>query len=309
VAEQQPVVPTPEDRRLTGTDGLLLLTVLFWGANFSVVKYALTALSPFAVNALRFTLATVALNVALLLSGPHPKLTFRRKAQLVGLGLLGYVAYQVLFIQGIHRTTAGNSAIILATVPVWVAVIGSLAGMEKVRALGWIGIALSLGGIAVLTQARASVEFSFGGATLLGDVLVLLSTLCWAGYTLLLRPMLKTCSAVQVTAVACLGALPVLLLLAAPSLLALDWSAVPTGVWFSLSFSGLFSISLGYVFWNYGVSRLGSTRASLYTNVTPAFALFIAWIWLDETLAVGQAFGVVLVLGGVMLARSFVAAK
>jgi len=309
MTEQQTNADSTQEQGLTRADGLLFVTVLFWGVNFPIVKYVLAEIPAFAFNALRFTIAAIVLSIALLFSRQDTKLSCRQIMQLVAIGLLGYVVYQVLFILGIDRTSASNPAIILATMPVWVAVIGSLAGVEEVRPLGWLGIALSLCGVVVMILAKTDAHFTFGGPTLGGDALILLGTLCWAGYTLLMRPMLKTCSAIQVTSVACLGALLPLLLLGAPSLLKLDWHAVPLGAWLAVGFSGLFSVGLGYIFWNHGVSRLGSTKASLYTNVTPAFALFTAWIWLGETLTVQQTLGIVLVLCGVTLARRFVAAK
>ena len=117
---------------------------------------------------------------------------------------------------------------------------------------------------------------------------------------------MKTHSAVKVTTVAYMGALLPLILIGTPELVALDWAAVPLGAWLGVGFSGLFSLGLAYVFWNYGVSRLGSGRTALFTNLQPPIALFAAWIWLGETLTVLQFGGVVCVLGGVILARRFV---
>jgi drug/metabolite transporter (DMT)-like permease len=178
--------------------------------------------------------------------------------------------------------------------------------MEKVRPLGWLGIALSIGGVAVISLARPPAAPGAQSATFLGDGLILFGTLLWAGYTLLIRPMMKTCSPTKATAVACLGAIPALMLMGVPQLLTMDWQAVPAGVWGAIVFSGFLSVGLVYIFWNYGVAHLGSTRTALYTNVTPAIAIFTAWIWLDETIMPQHFVGVALVLCGVTLARRHV---
>jgi len=94
-------------------------------------------------------------------------------------------------------------------------------------------------------------------------------------------------------------------LAATPALFELEWGQVPFMAWAALVFSGLFAIALAYFFWNYGVSRLGSTRTSLYSNLTPPIALFTAWLMLGETLTPQQWLGALLTLGGVILARRF----
>jgi len=83
------------------------------------------------------------------------------------------------------------------------------------------------------------------------------------------------------------------------------WDGVSTGAWLALIFSGSFGIALAYFFWNYGVSKLGSARTSLYSNLTPPVALLVAWLWLGETLTAQQWWGALLALAGVVLARRY----
>lgn len=287
-------------------DALLVLTVIFWGVNFSVVKFALAELPPLPFNGLRFVVASATMFVLARATGHQ--FSFRRQHlfYLIGLGLLGNTAYQLLFIFGISFTTANNASLILATVPVWVALLGTLAGVEKVEPRGWLGVLLSLGGIIlIIFGSNRSAQFEFGGATLLGDALILLATLCWSTYTLLTRPMMRHYSSASVTSFSTLmGTIP-LFLISLPSILQTDWPQVSGTALAALVFSGIFGIALAYFFWNFGVSRLGSARTSLYSNLTPPIALLTAWLWLGETLTVQQWFGALLALAGVVLARRF----
>ena len=130
-------------------DGLLLLTVLFWGINFAVVKFALAEMPPLVFNGLRFLGASGIVVILAQLAGHSLKFQRRHLFYLIGLGLLGNTMYQLLFIFGIANTTADNSALILATVPVWVALFGTLLGMERVSGQGWLGVGLSLAGNAM----------------------------------------------------------------------------------------------------------------------------------------------------------------
>ena len=287
-------------------DGLLLCTILFWGVNFSVVKFALAEISPLPFNGLRFIVAAGSMVFLARLTG-H-RLSFQRHhlGYLIGLGLLSNTAYQLFFVFGIARTTAANSSLILATVPAWVALIGTIAGVERVEPKGWLGVALSLAGIVlIILGGNSQAEFQFGGPSLLGNILVLMAMLCWSTYTLLVRPMMRHYSSVVVTTIpTVIGAIP-LVLIAIPSFVTLNWGEVPLIAWGALVFSGIFSITLAYFFWNFGVSRLGSARTSLYSNLTPPVALFVAWLLLGETLTPQQWGGAVLAFGGVILARRF----
>ena len=287
-------------------DVLLLLTATFWGVNFSVVKFALADLSPLAFNGLRFAVASGTMLILTLATGHRLSFNRRDVWYLIGLGFVGNTAYQLLFVFGIDNTTADNASLILATVPVWVALIGTIAGVERVEPKGWFGILLALAGIVlIIAGSNRQAQFHFGGATLRGDFLILLATLCWSAYTLLARPLMRSYSSVVVTSLSTMmGTIP-LIIVATPSLIRLTWSAVPVSAWAALLFSGVFGIALAYFFWNYGVSRLGSARTSLYSNLTPPIALFTAWLWLGETLTLQQWAGTILALVGIVLARRF----
>jgi drug/metabolite transporter (DMT)-like permease len=287
-------------------DILLLLTATFWGVNFSVVKVVLVYIPPLAFTSLRFVLATALMFLIAWGMGVHFQFHRPHLIYMAVLGLVGNTAYQVSFVFGVDHTSADNAALILATVPAWVALIGTIAGVERVRTKGWLGVGLSLAGILlIMAGGDHDAEFQFGGASLQGDSLILVATLCWTGYTLLSRPMFRYYPPLAVTSFSTLmGTIP-LLILAAPSIAQIQWLTVPWFAWAGLAFSGVFAIALAYIFWNFGVSQLGSARTSLYSNLTPPIALFTAWLLLAETLTLLQWLGALLALGGVVLARRF----
>ena len=74
--------------------------------------------------------------------------------RLVGLGLLGNVAYQALFIYGINGTRAGNAALMLSTVPLIVTVLSVGLNHETISRAGWAGVALSIAGIVLILASR-----------------------------------------------------------------------------------------------------------------------------------------------------------
>ncbi|MEM8488682.1 MAG: DMT family transporter, partial [Bacteroidota bacterium] len=137
--------------RISKEDGLILLTVLIWGINFPILKQALEAMHPFVLNVFRFIVSVFGLWVMMAIQRKSWKLFYWSEmkpylGRVVLLGLLGYFFYQVAFIMGIARTTAGNSALIMASTPIWTAMIGMLFGFEKLGKVAWIGLIISMAG-------------------------------------------------------------------------------------------------------------------------------------------------------------------
>ncbi|MEM7307006.1 MAG: EamA family transporter [Planctomycetota bacterium] len=290
--------------RPTLADLLLVLVALMWGTNFSVIKVALAEFPPLTFNALRLVLSIGTMVLIARVMGHS--LAFGRAdwGWIARLGLLGHTFYQALFIWGADGTTAGNSALLLATPPVFIALIGRVLGYERIAALGWLGIGLSLGGIvAILLGGDQRTELEFGGATMRGDLLMFLATLNWSAFTVALRPAVRRHGPVKVTVLSTtFGTLP-FLALSAPAIAGTDFGAISRNAWLITALSSLIGISLPYFLWNYGVSKLGSARTSLYSYLTPPVALVVAWIWLGERMSLQQAAGGLLVLVGVVLAR------
>lgn len=297
-----PASPATERPKNLGlAESLLFLTVAIWGVNFSVIKFALAELDPLSFNSVRFTAAALTVVSITRLTGRHWSFERRHLPWLIGLALLGNSLYQLLFIFGAARTTADNAALMLGTVPAWVALGGSLTGQEKIRPLGWCGIILSLLGISlIISGADREATFRFGGATLTGDLLVLVATLCWSAYTVLCRHAFRHYGAMTFTSFSILvGSIPLVLL----GLPELTRAQASPAAWLAAILSGSLAIGLSYFFWNYGISQMGSARTALYSNFTPVIALGVAWLWLGETLTHRQTVGAALAITGVVLAR------
>ncbi len=287
-----------------GIDLLLLAVAGMWGTNFSVLKVGLADVPPLFFAAARFVIA-LALMVPWALSSGHSLRVARQEwLPIAGVGLLGHAAYMVLFLHGAARTSAANAAMILATVPVWVAVIGSASRLERVTRWGWAGACLALAGVFLIVIGGVDgAQLEFGGASAAGDALVLLATLAWSGYSVLVNPILKRCPPVTVTVLSItVGTVP-LVLLTLPFVSPAKLLAISTRGWTALIVSAVIGIALPYFIWNFGILRLGSARTSLYSYVTPCFALIVAYLWLGEPLTLLQICGGALVLVGVGLAR------
>ena len=275
--------------------------ILIWAANFSVVKAALIDFEPLAFNAIRFVLASALMLVFLRHTGGLPRFKRSEWPALVGLGLLGNTVYQILFILGIDGTLAGNSALILGTVPAYVAVLSSWLGHERLGTRTWLGVVLSLVGVGLVVWGSARVEF--GQATVRGDFLMVAAALGWSLYTVGSSPLVRRYGALPVTSVTLWIGAAGLLLVSAPSLSSQSWTVIRWASWGGLLYSGAFSIAVAYLLWHYGVRHMGSTRTALYSNTIPIVALAIAWLTLGETPGWLQLLGAAAIVVGVGLSR------
>jgi drug/metabolite transporter (DMT)-like permease len=277
--------------------------VCIWAFNFSAAKFALGDFAPLAFNGIRFILASAFIFVFMKLSG-QTKLILERRywPVLIGLGILGHVVYQVMFIFGLDLTRAGNASLMLAMSPVFITLISVAARQERVGWVAWAGVVVSFAGVALVVRGGAQA-FAFGADTVRGDLLVLAAAAGWSAYTVGSAPLVRRYGALPVTAATLwVGSLG-LVLVSIPSLISQPWSAVSPVAWAAVIYSGIFAIGAAYLLWYYCVRRLGSTRTGVYSNAIPIVALLIAWLTLGEVPTWLQGLGAAGIVCGAVLAR------
>lgn len=279
-------------------DAEMVLVAALWGGNFSVSKFALLSLPPLTFTGIRFALASLVLYLIAKRAGvmqPLPRKTFWN---LVGLGLVGNTMYQAAFINGLSMTTATNSAMIVAILPVIVAVLGASLGIERASPLMWLGVVLGTAGVLLVVTAHGVTLHS---SAILGDLLVLFATVCWSFYTVGVLRAGRGVNPLQITTITAAAGTPGLVLLGAPGLFKVEWSAVSTKTWAALLYAALLSLVFSYILYNRAVQAIGSGRTAIYNCFTPLVAMLVAWLTLGEVPLPLQFLGVVLVVGGVLV--------
>jgi drug/metabolite transporter (DMT)-like permease len=303
--EPSHVQPRP---RFGVTDLSLLLMALIWGVNYTSVKYGTGVLAPLAFNGLRVTLAAVALVIVAQIATRFSNAeasgwpTGRDAIALLLLGTLGNGLYQILFVEGIARTRAGDAALLISASPAFIAIIGRLRGTEHVQRRGIVGIALSIIGMGLVVVGTTSAGGS-EHATLMGDALILVSALCWSIYTVYLQPYTHRIGGLHLSALTMVGGMVPLVAVAAPAMLATSWARLPPMAWLSVTYSGIFALVIAYLFWYRGVRVLGPTRTAMYSNLQPVFAVIVAWLLLGEAITMWQVGGAVSIITGLILTR------
>lgn len=302
MAAETELLPQPR-HRLTVVDIAMISVALTWGINASVVKAAMAGWHVLAFNAIRFSAAAFAIFGYVVLTDKQWRLSRGDLWRVAVLGLVGSGLYQWLFIEGIARSTASNTALIVATSPLVVTLWGAVTGLERFSAWLMAGVAISFGGVAMVIMGQAG-GLHFTPETLAGDLIILGAMFCWAAYTVYVRPVIdRVGSPMRVTAWAMLFGAFANLLLGLPGMLAQDYSAVTAGSWLGMAFSGGMALVFSYLIYGWAVKRVGSARTAIYINLTPIIAAVTAWIWLGESWAPLQWVGAVLVIVGLYVAK------
>lgn len=234
-----------------------------------------------------------------LLSGAlRPGLRARDWGVVVLLGLLGNTLFHGLLVSGIHRTSPGHAAILVALSPVLAVLLAWLLYGETVGPRRLAGIALGFAGVAVIV-ARGN-----GGSTsLVGDLLCLGASLAWALYTVVGKPLLARATPLAVTTWAtAIGVVP-LLPFGAPGLADVGWSALSLREWLLLAYLSAGTIALANLLWYVALARTATARVVGFSFLIPLIATTIAVLAGQETLTPALVVGALAVLAGVGLAH------
>lgn len=279
----------------------LVLTALFWGGTFIAGRILSSEIGPYSAAFLRFLLASLLLFLLVLRYEKRwPRLELRQIGPVTALGLTGVFAYNVLFFKGLKLISAGRASLIIANNPVVIALLAALLFKERLNRVQLGGIALSVAGaFVVISHGDLSAVFEEGVGW--GELFIAGCVASWAAYSLIGKIVLRGLS--PVTSV-CYSAMIGALALFVPALrsgLIQDVQSLPIQGWVSVAYLGLFGTVLGFVWYYEGVRELGPSRASIFINFVPVFAIVLAFLILGEPITRSLILGGCLVLAGVYL--------
>lgn len=278
---------------------LLALASLFWASNWIVGRGLHEAIPPMAMTFYRWLFA-------LLILAPFAWRHVRRDWPVIRsngrvlllLGLVGVGLHNGLAYLGLNYTTATNGVILNSFVPIMIVALSWIFLRQRLSALQFAGIALSLAGVlAILSRgdvaALAMLELNPG------DLLVMAAMLLWSIYTICLRwkpAGLHVLSFLFV--IACIGEVAVLPFYAIESVLGARMAFSIANL-APLAGIGLSSSVLAYLFWNRGVERVGASVAGLFLHLMPVFGALLAWLFLGERLESFHVAGIALIMSGI----------
>ncbi len=280
----------------------LLGIAVVWALNFTVIKASLSEIDPYSFNALRFLLATAFMWLVIAQRGAWFKIQRGDWTKIFVIGLLGNVLYQLLFIIGINFTLAANAAVLLGTIPIWVALLSHLLSFEFLNRIKAAGVVFAFAGVAAI-MIFGKNPISFGSEYFLGDLLILAAAVVWALFTIYSKSFLTRYTPLQFSAImTTIGAVS-LTLIAIPFAGQTEWESVSYAAWGGVFYSGLLAIGVAYIIWNKGIMNVGAVRTATYQNLVPVLGLVFGIVLLGESLELLQYVGSAVVILGIVLTR------
>ncbi len=280
---------------------LLVLTILFWAGNFNLARAIHADVPPLGLSFWRWAVAAL---ILLPFAWPSMRATLplaRVHWRLVlALAVLGIAGFNSLVYLGLQTTTATNGVLLQSVTPITMILLAGLVLHEKSTLMQWVGIVVSLLGVLVIiTRADVTVlrHFAFNR----GDVWILLATLDWSLYTVLLRKLPDGLKGLPILGfTVSIGALVILPLYVYESVTfhTMPITAVSVA---SIAYVAIFPSLLSYMFWNHVTHRLGVNRTGQFSHLMPVFGILLATLLLGERLQLFHALGMLLVAAGLLL--------
>jgi len=272
-----------------------------WGASFIATKVALHDVSPITVVWLRFAMGVVVLGIAVATRKEFAALDRNEWGYFALLGFLGITFHQWLQSNGLKTSEASTTAWIVATTPVFMALLGWLMLREKLGGIKILGIGLAFLGVLLVVSDGNLSAISVGRFGAPGDILILISSVNWSVFSVLSRRGLKTHSAsLMIFYVMLFGWVFTSILFAAGG----NYVEIPKltmNGWMGILFLGIFCSGLAYIAWYDALQVLSTAGTGVFLYIEPLVAMVVAFIILSEEITIPSLVGGGIILFGVWL--------
>lgn len=280
---------------------MLGTTVFLWGGSSVVAKFVGRDLPPFTIAGTRILLASAVL-LYFLIRKQGFLLPRRQDWPMVfALGMFGIFGTNAFFHQAIQYTSPTNVALIAAGSPIVITLLSAIILRERISLYQVTGVMLSFAGVAVvITKGSWSVLVNLN--LNVGDIIMLGNPICFALYTVFTKRLVDRYSPLFMSAYTNLVAVVFFV-----PFVIYELTTMQSGISISLTDIGAFAYlgflasSMGILWWNKGIERVGASRAGIFMNGSPVSAMLLSALFLGEKLTLAQIIGAVMVIIGVYL--------
>lgn len=288
--------------------GWMLLAMVLWGVNVSAVKTLTASFEPLTLAALRMAVACCALSaIVLWRRGGLPMLSARQLAVMAACAFLMVYANQILFAQGLLRSTATNGALIMALSPLVSALMAALVFGERFTARRMLGVALGFAGVAAVVLSHPGAGLSSAG---IGDLMLALSVVSFAVGGVGVQRLTRQVDPLSISwFIYIMGTLMLVVhTVSGPSRPGVAQLFPGAWPWALVLFSGIAATAAGNLIWNRAISVIGVARTAVFLYWVPVFGVLFAALLLGETLTWWHLLGFAAVMSGTWLGTRPVAA-
>jgi len=276
---------------------LVAVTLLFWSSSFAGLRQGIDFYGAGHFVLLRFLTASAVFLIFACFKRIHlPKKEDVWK--LAGLGWLGITTYHIGLTFGEKVVPAGASALIVAAVPAFTAVLSYFLFKEKLNAFGWSGIFIGFIGVAIISVGNEK-GLAFTGHA----VLILIAAIATTFFFIYQKPFFARYNAIELTAYfTWFGTLPMLVFL--PGFFE-TVSAAPVSITLSGIYLGVLPSAIAYITWSVALSHAPASLITSTLYIEPFIAIIIAWFWIGEAPTLLVWMGGFLTIIGVIMVNAY----
>ncbi|HTP12288.1 MAG TPA: DMT family transporter [Bacteroidota bacterium] len=278
---------------------VILFQTFLGGATHIVAKSVTEDVDALTLTFLRSVVSCVGLIALLWVRGVTVRIAREDWRQLSLLGFLG-ISNQLLYMYGIHYTTAANGALLYASTPVFVLIFSRIFLAESITVKKTVGIALAFIGVATVIFERG---ISLSSAHTYGNLIVLAAVLCWGLFTVFGKSMAVKYGALRSTSVAAfLGGL-MLFPFGIFGASRFHFQSMTEMDWLGVFYLGIGTSIVSYLLWYYALRRIEASRLAVFSNGQPIVAALLAFFFLQYTFTGVFLVGGTVTVAGVILTQ------
>lgn len=282
----------------------LLIVAAIWGIASPVIKYTLNFTTPYSFLFWRFLITSIVfLPFFIYFIRSHP-IKLKDVPKLAFLGFLGTPLTLILLFLGYQKTTSIDGVIISAAAPIFIVIGGALFLKEKVTRQEKLGLLIAVIGSLIIVVQPLLKGKALAFQNLEGNLLVFGSVLSWAAFTLLSKKEFRHYHPFVITAfcffIGLLVVTPFFLYENTVSHITyhISQQALP-----GILYMSLLSSVIAYTLYEYGLSLIEASEATLFAYLQPVFATPVALLWLREKITFPFILGALIIALGVLISE------
>jgi drug/metabolite transporter (DMT)-like permease len=277
------------------------IAIAFWGLSFVLIKVAVREISPVTLIVLRFLLGSLILSAMNGLRGGFAQMRRGDLPAMALLGLVGVSLQQMLQVSGQVSADAGVAAFLASTAPAFIVLFGALFLQERMGAWQVVGVLVASFGAALVSSGGDLGALFSGRFDQPGNLLVLLSAVVWAAFSILNRYIVRdrppTLMAAGMMAFGALFLLPAFLARSGWK----ELSGVSASGWAAVLLLAVFCTAIAYMLYAHALALAPASRLAAIQTIEPLIAVMLAALILGETLTPALASGGAAILLGIYL--------
>jgi drug/metabolite transporter (DMT)-like permease len=278
---------------------VILIQTFLGGATHIVAKSVTNDVDAVTLTFFRSVVSNIGLVLVFWMRGVRLKVSPKDRGRLILLGMLG-TGNQLLYMYGIHFTTAANGALLYGTTPVIVLIFSWILLGERITAKKLAGIFLAFFGVSVVIFEHG---ISLSSDHTYGNIMVLIAVIAWGLFTIFGKSMVIKYGALQTTSIAAFIGGAMLFPFGIVSASRFEFSILNTMDWLGIFYLGIGTSIISYVLWYYALRRIDASKLAVFSNGQPIVAALLSVIFLQYTFTTAFLVGGTITVAGVVLTQ------